>query len=161
MIKNEKIKASEVRLTGINGEDLGIVPTVEALALAKQLRVDLVCDSLMQSPPPCRLIGAGAVRQEAQQARREGRESKLKEIRLTPSIEDHDYETKRNQALKLLQGGDRVLLNVKLTGKEGARAKALLEELLRDLKEAGWAKTGIAVSGKQAQVEVVPLGGGQ
>lgn len=56
MIKNEKIRAAEVELTGLNGEQLGIVPTSEALAMAKRLKVDLVCLSLMSSPPPCKLI---------------------------------------------------------------------------------------------------------
>ena len=59
MIKNEKIKASEVHVTGLLGEDLGVMSTKEALLLAKQLKVDLVCTSLMSSPPPCKLIGAG------------------------------------------------------------------------------------------------------
>ncbi|GCL74221.1 hypothetical protein [Paenibacillus naphthalenovorans] len=67
MIMNEKNKASEFHLTGPNGEDLGIVPTKKALAMAQKLKVDLVCTSFMSSPPPCRLIGAGAARQEAQQ----------------------------------------------------------------------------------------------
>lgn len=67
MLMNEKIKASEVRLTGLSGEDLGILPTSEALAMAKKLRVDLVCTSLMSSPPPCKLIGAGDAKKEKQQ----------------------------------------------------------------------------------------------
>lgn len=95
MIKNEKIRAAEVELTGLNGEQLGIVPTSEALAMAKRLKVDLVCLSLMSSPPPCKLIGAGAAKQEAQQARKTERQPKVKEIRLTPQIEDRDYETKK------------------------------------------------------------------
>lgn len=70
MIKNEKIKAAEVQLTGLNGEDLGVMSTQEALLLAKQHKVDLVCLSLMTSPPPCKLIGAGAAKAEAQQAKK-------------------------------------------------------------------------------------------
>lgn len=65
MIKNEKIKATEVQLTGLNGEDLGVMSTQEALLLAKRHKVDLVCLSLMTSPPPCKLIGAGAAKAEA------------------------------------------------------------------------------------------------
>src|SRR5262245_58650268 len=95
LILNEKIKASEVRLKGLQGEDLGIVPTSEALQMAKSLKVDLVCESLMSSPPPCRLIRAGAAKEEAQQERKREREPKLKEIRLSPQIEDHDLDTKK------------------------------------------------------------------
>jgi translation initiation factor IF-3 len=157
MIKNEKIKAFEVLLTGVNGEDLGIMPTSEALAMARKLKVDLVCTSLMSSPPPCRLIGAGAAKQEAQQARKQERAPKLKEIRLTPHIEEHDYDTKLQQAERILKAGDAVLLVVKIQGKEGAKAKELLEALLKDLKPSGKPKTGIQLSGKQAAVQLDPL----
>lgn len=157
MIMNEKIKASEVQLTGIDGEDLGVVPTAEALAMAKKLKVDLVCMSLMSSPPPCKLVGRGAVKQEAQQARKREREPKLKEIRLTPQIEDHDYETKKQQAERILKSGDAVLFVVRIQGKEGAKAKELLESLLKALSSAGRKKTGIQLSGKQAAVQIDPL----
>jgi translation initiation factor IF-3 len=156
MIMNEKIKAAEVRLTGMDGEDLGVVPTAEALALARKLKVDLVCESLLSSPPPCRLIGRGAAKQEKQQSRKPGREPKLKEIRLTPHIEEHDYETKRQQAERMLKSGDAVQLVVRIQGKEGAKAKELLEALLKDLNHAGSKKTGIQLSGKQASVQIDP-----
>ncbi|MFD1885712.1 translation initiation factor IF-3 [Paenibacillus wenxiniae] len=158
MIKNEKIKASEVYVTGIEGEDLGIMPTAEALKLAKQLKVDLVCTSLLSSPPPCQLIGAGAARQKQQQDAKRDRPAKLKEIRLTASIEDHDYETKQQQARRLLQSGHAVMLVVK-TGntKQSTAARKLLEDLLRDLKADGRPTTGIQVSGKQSMVQLDPL----
>ena len=154
MIKNEQIKASEVALTGIDGEDFGIVPTEEALAMAKRLKVDLVCTSLMSSPPPCRLVGADRAKREAQQAAKQARAPKTKEIRLTPHIEEHDYDTKRSQAERILKDGDSVQFVVKLQGKEGPQAKALLERLIGDLKGEGRPKTGIQVSGKQAAVQV-------
>lgn len=157
MIMNEKIKASEVWLTGLNGEDMGIVPTSEALALAKKLKVDLVCTSLMSSPPPCKLIGAGAAKQEAQLASKAKRQPKLKEIRLTPQIEEHDYDTKMQQAQRILKSGDSVLLVVRIQGKEGARAKELLEALIKDLSPAGRKKTGIQLNGKQAVVQIDPF----
>lgn len=157
MIMNEKIKAAEVQLTGIDGEDLGVVPTAEALALARRLKVDLVCTSLMSSPPPCRLVGAGAAKREAQQARKQERASKLKELRLTPYIEEHDLETKTQQAQRMLKSGDAVLLVVRIQGKEGERAKALLEAMVKELRPAGRPRTGIQVSGKQAAVQIDPL----
>lgn len=157
MIMNEKIKAAEVLLTGIDGEDLGIVSTAEALAMAKRLKVDLVCTSLMSSPPPCRLVGAGKAREEAQQARKMSQAPKVKEIRLTPNIEEHDYETKKQQAERILTSGDAVLLVVKIQGKEGPKAKELLEGLLKELSGIGRKQTGIQLSGKQAAVQVDPL----
>jgi translation initiation factor IF-3 len=161
MIMNDKIKAFEVRLTGANGEDLGVVPTSEALAMAKKLKVDLVCDSLMSNPPPCRLTGRSnakqAALQEKQQARKRELPPKVKEIRLTPHIEDHDYDTKKNQAERILSGGDAVLLEVRVQGKEGAHAKELLERLIRDLAHCGQKQTGIQLSGKQAAVQLNPF----
>lgn len=154
MIKNEGIKASEVALTGLDGEDLGVVPTADALAMAKRLKVDLVCTSLLSSPPPCRLISADQAKRTAQQAAKQARAPKVKELRLTPQIEEHDYDTKLSQAARILKAGDSVLLVVKLKGKEGPQAKALLERLLADLKPAGKPKTGIQLSGKQAAVQV-------
>ncbi|GFZ90830.1 translation initiation factor IF-3 [Paenibacillus marchantiophytorum] len=161
MIKNEKIKASEVHLTGLHGEDLGTMPTKEALALAKQLKVDLICTSLMSSPPPCKLIGSGQAKQEAlqekQQARKKDQPLKVKELRLTPHIEDHDLDTKRQQAERILKAGDAVMLVVKISGKEGAKAKELLENLVKDLSASGRKQTGIQLSGKQAAVQLDPL----
>ena len=161
LIMNEAIKASEVLLTGLNGESLGVVSREEALAIAKELKVDLICDSLMSSPPPCRLVGRGAAKREKDQAGKEARQQsgqvKVKEIRLSANIEDHDYDTKCRQAEKLLSAGNGVLMVVKITGKEGPAAKALLERLTADLKASGKKKTGIQVSGKQAAVELLPL----
>lgn len=157
MIKNEKIKAAEVELTGLNGESLGVLATSEALAMARKLKVDLVCTSLYASPPPCRLIGAGAAREEEQQAKKKERAPKVKEIRLTPSIEDHDYEVKRTQAERILKAGDSPLLVVAVKGKEGPAAKELLERLIKDLAGYGRKTTGIQLSGKQAAVQLNPL----
>ncbi|MNI09279.1 Translation initiation factor IF-3 [compost metagenome] len=162
MILNETIKASEVHLTGLKGEDLGIISTIEALALAKKLKVDLVCTSLMSSPPPCKLIGRGAAKQAAgqdnQQARKKEQPLKVKEVRLTAGIEQHDYETKRNQAEKMLKAGNAVQLVVRLNNsKEGVKGKELIEGLLKELAVVGKKHTGIQVSGKQAAVQVNPL----
>ncbi|MBD7970767.1 translation initiation factor IF-3 [Paenibacillus gallinarum] len=156
MIKNEKIKASEVHVTGLAGEDLGLMSTSEALKLAKELKVDLVCTSLMTSPPPCKLIGAGAAKQEALAEKRKDRAPKTKEIRLTPHIEEHDYDTKKTQMERILKTGDIVKLVVKIQGKQGEAAKKLLEDFIRDLKPLGKPSTGIQLSGKQAVVELHP-----
>jgi translation initiation factor IF-3 len=159
MILNEQIKASEVQLTGLQGENLGIVSRAEALALAKKFKVDLVCTSIMTNPPPCRLISRGAARQNADQANSKTRNEatmKVKEIRLTANIEANDYETKQRQAEKLLASGCAVQLVVKLQGKEGPKSKDLLEQMLKDLAPGGTKATGIQVSGKQAAVRVNP-----
>ena len=160
MLMNEKIRASEVELTGLGGEPLGIVSREEALALAKKEKADLVCDSLMSSPPLCRLAARGQAKRQAPLTQKgEGSALKTKEIRLTAQIEEHDYETKQRQIEKLLQSGQSAQLVVRLKGRrgEGDQAKALLQRLIADLREAGKAQTGIQVSGKQAAVVVEPL----
>ncbi|GAB1155295.1 hypothetical protein YWY31_13200 [Paenibacillus illinoisensis] len=161
MIKNEKIKASEIELTGLNGEDLGIMSTKEALALAKQHKVDLVCLSLMTSPPPCKLIRAGAAKEEAQQEKKKSGKSpdkrKVKEIRLNLQMEDHDRDTKQSQAERILKKGDSVKLVIQVHGsKEGAAGKEWAEQLSKSLAEYGTKTTGIQVSGKQVVVQLDP-----
>ncbi|QAV19935.1 translation initiation factor IF-3 [Paenibacillus chitinolyticus] len=160
LIMNEKIKAAEVELTGLNGENLGVMPREEALKLAKAANADLVCTSLMSSPPPCKLAARGtakqAVQKDKQAARRQDMPLKVKELRLTVHIEDHDYETKQRQAEKLLASGNAVQLVVRIQGKEGPKAKELLERLVKDLSASGTKETNIQVSGKQAAVRVNP-----
>lgn len=162
VLMNEQIKASEVQLTGLDGEPLGIVPREEALALARRHNADLVCLSLMSSPPLCRLALRGTGKAAALKEKRNagaGKSLKVKEIRLTAGIEEHDYETKKRQAEKLLSSGHAVQLAVRLQGpKQGAEAKALLEKLSADLASAGTRATGIQVSGKGASVQLKPLG---
>ncbi|PYE50145.1 translation initiation factor IF-3 [Paenibacillus barcinonensis] len=163
IIKNEKIKAAEVQLTGLNGEDLGVMSTREALALAKQYKVDLVCMSLMSSPPPCKLIGAGAARDEAQQAKKQAGKSpdkrKVKEIRLQLQMEDHDRDVKQSQAERILKKGDSVKFVIQVHGaKEGEAGKVWAEELCKALKDVGSRTTGIQVSGKQVVVQLDPIG---
>jgi translation initiation factor IF-3 len=81
----------------------------------------------------------------------------VKEIRLTANTEEHDYETKQRQAEKLLASGNAVQLVVKIQGKEGPKAKELLERLVKDLATVGKKETGLQLSGKQAAVKVNPL----
>jgi len=163
LLMNDKIRASEVHVTGLKGEDLGVMRREEALALAKELKADLVCTSLMSSPPPCKLAAKGQAKAEKSQEQRQNRlgdggaKLKMKELRLTPHIEEHDYDTKLRQAGKLLQAGNGVQLVVKAQSKEAQQAKALLERMTADLAAFGKKKTGIQVSGKGASVEVLPL----
>lgn len=164
---NEQIKADEVVLTGLAGEKLGVVSKSEALAMARSQGVDLVCTSLMSSPPPCSLVAKGKGKALAQKetaanknvgraARNSGKE-KVKELRFTAHIEEHDYDTKLRQADKHLRSGKPVQLVVKASGaKEAPVAKAVLERLLVDLKEAGVKDTGIQTGGKGSQVKLNP-----
>lgn len=164
---NEQIKAAEVELTGLKGEKLGTVSRSEALSKARAAGADLVCTSLMSSPPPCSLVAKGKGKAAAQAARKGSTsrpqqgsgssQEKVKELRFTAHIEEHDYDTKLRQADKHLRSGKPVQLVVKSSGsKEAAAAKAVLERLVADLKEAGTKASGLQTSGKGAQVRVNP-----
>lgn len=166
---NEQIKAFEVVLTGLKGEQLGIMSRTEALAIAKSAGADLVCTSLMSSPPPCSLMAKGKAKAAAQRetaARKstagqpaggKGKPEKVKELRFTAHIEEHDYDTKLRQADKHLRSGKPVQLVVKASGaKEATAAKAVIERLVADLKEAGVKDTGIQSGGKGSQVKLNP-----
>ncbi|KNB73041.1 translation initiation factor IF-3 [Brevibacillus reuszeri] len=160
MIMNEKIKAEEVQLTGIQGEDLGIVPTKKALQMAKELRVDLVCISLLSSPPLCQLVGSSDYKQQVNKESAKNKKVekgvKVKEIRLSAFIEDHDYDTKKRQAERILSSGDCVQLIVRLEKKESKEAKQLVEQLVRDLSHCSKQDKGIQVSGKQVIAVLLP-----
>ncbi|MEK4519481.1 translation initiation factor IF-3 [Paenibacillus sp. FSL P2-0089] len=166
VLMNEQIKAAEVELTGLKGEKLGTVSRSEALSKARAAGADLVCTSLMSSPPPCSLVAKGKGKAAAQAARKDttrpqqgggSTREKVKELRFTAHIEEHDYDTKLRQADKHLRSGKPVQLVVKSSGaKEAAAAKAVLERLVADLKEAGTKASGLQTSGKGAQVRVNP-----
>ncbi|MGZ0040390.1 translation initiation factor IF-3 [Paenibacillus ottowii] len=163
---NEQIKADEVVLTGLSGENLGVVSKSEALAMARSQGADLVCTSLMSSPPPCSLVAKGkgkalvqkkAGASKTNNGRAASGKEKVKELRFTAHIEEHDYDTKLRQADKQLCSGKPVQLVVKAPGaKEAPIAKALLERLLGDLKEVGVKETGIQTGGKGSQVKLNP-----
>ncbi|MFB5268254.1 translation initiation factor IF-3 [Paenibacillus enshidis] len=168
---NEQIKASEVVLTGLHGENLGVFSREEALSMARTQGLDLVCTSLMSSPPPCSLVAKGKGKALSQQKKAaagkakadsgkpagKNAKEKVKELRFTAHIEEHDYDTKLRQADKHLRSGKPVQLVVRASGaKEAAAAKAVLERLLADLKETGVKETGIQTSGKGSQVKVNP-----
>ena len=165
---NEQIRASEVDLTGLRGQKIGVVSREEALAMARSEGADLVCTSLMSSPPPCSLMPKGKAKAAAQKQASAGKagtgrpmggssKEKVKELRFTAHIEEHDYETKLRQADKHLRSGKPVLLVVKATGaKEAVASKTVVERLLADLKEVGLKETGIQTGGKGSQVKVNP-----
>ncbi|MED1721604.1 translation initiation factor IF-3 [Brevibacillus parabrevis] len=160
MIVNEQIKAAEVSLTGVDGEDLGIVATKVALQMAKEQGVDLVCLSLATSPPPCQLVNRTDHKEQLNREKAKQRKAekgmKVKELRLSAFIEDHDYETKKRQAEKILAAGDAVQLTVRLEKKESQEAKKLVEGLVKELAHCGKQDKGIQVSGKQVVAVLLP-----
>src|SRR6478736_357956 len=139
---NEQIRISPVRLIGAEGEQLGIVPTSQALEKAREAGLDLVEMAADERPPVCKILDYGKMRfQNSQKGNKAGRarQQKLKEIRVRPKTGDHDVETKVVQARKFLEHKDKVLVYVVFKGRElqhieeGRRIITGILEKLQDL----------------------------
>jgi len=137
---NEQIRLSPIRLIGAGGEQLGIIPTVEAMTMAREQNLDLVEVSASERPPVCKLMDYGKFRysQTRKSTKTKTHQQKLKEIRVRPKTGEHDVETKVNQARKFLEHNDKVQVNVLFRGREmqhieeGQRIMAHILELLLD-----------------------------
>ena len=119
---NEEIREREVRLVDDEGNQLGVVATNQAIDLAISKRLDLVKVAPNAKPPVCRLMDYGKYRYDMEKKEKEARKKQkvinIKELRLTPNIEDHDLNTKANRAIDFVKNGDRVKVAVRFRGRE-------------------------------------------
>jgi translation initiation factor IF-3 len=104
----------------VNGEQLGVVPTAQALEMAREAQLDLVEVAAQERPPVCRIMDYGKYRYQQSRKKEKGKvhQQKLKEIRVRPKTGEHDIEVKVNQARKFLEHKDKVLVNVLFRGRE-------------------------------------------
>lgn len=118
---NEGIRAREVRLIGQNGDQLGIKSRQEALEIAGRANLDLVLVAANAKPPVCRIMDYGKFRFEQQKKEKEARKNQkiinLKEVRLSPTIDEHDFNTKLRNAIKFLEKGDKVKASIRFKGR--------------------------------------------
>ncbi|WP_112181579.1 MULTISPECIES: translation initiation factor IF-3 [Paraliobacillus] len=118
---NEKIRAREVRLIDSNGDQLGVKSRQEALEIAQTRELDLVLVAPTAKPPVCRIMDFGKFRFEQQKKEKEARKKQkiinLKEVRLSPGIEEHDFNTKLRNARKFLDKGDKVKVSIRFRGR--------------------------------------------
>ncbi len=130
---NDEIRAREVRLVGDEGEQLGIVALRDALTIAQERRVDLVEVSPTARPPVCRLMDYGKFKYEQAKRDRESRKKQkvvsVKEIKMRPTIEEHDFEVKVRSAQKFLAEGDKVKCTMIFRGREIVHASKGQETL--------------------------------
>ena len=121
MMVNEGIRAREVRLIGQNGDQLGIKSKYDALEIASKANLDLVMVAANAKPPVCRIMDYGKFRFEQQKKDKEARKKQkiisLKEVRLSPSIEENDFNTKLRNARKFLEKGDKVKASIRFKGR--------------------------------------------
>ena len=160
---NEEIRDSEVRVIDQDGSQLGIMSSSDALDAAIKRNLDLVKISPQANPPVCKIMDYGKYRFELAKKEKENRKNQkvvnLKEVRLSPSIDNHDFETKLKNACKFLKNGDKVKVSVRFRGREIHHA-ALGEELLARFAE-GAAEFGTVdkkpkLEGKNMAVIITP-----
>lgn len=135
---NEDIRAKEVRVIDTDGSQLGILPIRDALAAAAAKNLDLVDISPNAVPPVCKIMDFGKYRYEQSKREKEARKNQkvvdVKEIRLGLSIDTHDFETKGNQAIRFIKGGDKVKVSIRFRGREFGHPEIGIEIMERFAK---------------------------
>ena len=125
---NGQIREKEVQLIGENGEKLGVIPTKEALEKAMDKNLDLVLVAPNGKPPVCKIMNYGKYKFEQSKKEKEAKKKQktleLKELRVTPNIEEHDFEFKAKNARKFLEDGNKVKITVRFRGREVNNAKS-------------------------------------
>ncbi|WP_369415035.1 translation initiation factor IF-3 [Nocardioides jiangxiensis] len=152
---NDRIRVPEVRLVGPNGETVGIVPTNEALKLAQEADLDLVEIAPQGKPPVCKLMDYGKFKYENAQKARDARRNQtnviIKEMKLRPKIDGHDYETKKGHVVRFLKAGDKVKITIMFRGREQHRPELgyrLLQKLAEDVQELGFVESNPKQDGR-------------
>ncbi len=161
---NEKIRAREVRLIDVNGEQLGVKSRNEALDIAAKANLDLVMVAPNAKPPVCRIMDYGKYRYEQQKKEKEARKNqtiiKLKEVRLSPGIEEHDFNTKLRNARKFLTKGDKVKASVRFRGRAITHkelGQKVLERLAEECQDVATIETKPKMEGRNMFMMLAPL----
>ena len=161
---NEKIRVSEVRLVGADGQQVGVVPTSQALEQAREADLDLVEVAPDARPPVARLLDYSKYKYEQEQkakaARRHQQEVNVREIKFRPKIADHDYETKKGHVKRFLNQKDKVKITIMFRGREQAhpeRGRMLLGRLFDDLDEMAVIEQQPLQEGRNMTMMLAPL----
>ncbi|MEU7004395.1 translation initiation factor IF-3 [Nonomuraea sp. NPDC046570] len=160
---NERIRVPEVRLVGPNGEQVGIVSIHDALKLAQESDLDLVEVAATARPPVCKLMDYGKFKYESAMKAREARKNQahtiIKEIKLRPKIDPHDYETKKGHVVRFLKAGDKVKVTIMFRGREQSRPELgfrLLQRLAQDVTELGFVESQPKQDGRNMIMVIGP-----
>ncbi|NYG56034.1 translation initiation factor IF-3 [Nocardioides perillae] len=148
---------------GPNGETVGIVPTADALRLAQEADLDLVEIAPQGKPPVCKLMDYGKFKYENAQKAREARRNQtnvvIKEMKLRPKIDQHDYETKKGHVVRFLRAGDKVKITIMFRGREQHRPELgfrLLQRLAEDVTDLGFVETTPKQDGRNMTMVLGP-----
>ncbi len=160
---NDRIHVNEVRLVGPNGEQVGIVRIDDALRLAREADLDLVEVAPQARPPVCKLMDYGTYKYETAQKARDSRRNQtntvIKEMKLRPKIDEHDYETKKGHVVRFLRGGDKVKITIMFRGREQSRPELgfnLLKKLADDVAEDGYVESAPKQDGRNMLMVLAP-----
>ena len=139
---NERIRDKEVRLVSETGEQLGIMSSKDALRMAREAELDLVKIAPKAKPPVCKIIDYGKYRYELarkeKEARKKQRKMEVKEVKLSPNIDQNDLNTKANHARKFIERGDKVKVTLRFRGREMAHvnfSKQILDNFCEKLED--------------------------
>ncbi len=164
MIVNEKIRAKEVRLIDSNGDQLGVKSKNEALDIAANANLDLVMVAPNAKPPVCRIMDYGKYRFEQQKKEKEQRKNQkvinVKEVRLSPGIEEHDFNTKLRNARKFLTKGDKVKVAVRFRGRAITHkelGQEVLERMAEECKDLSTVETKPKMEGRNMFMMLAPV----
>ena len=160
---NEEIRAREVRVIGSDGEQLGIMSGREAQQLAYEKHLDLVEIAPTAKPPVCRIMDYGKYRYEQQKREKESRKKQktfdIKEVKLRPGIEEHDFNVKFKNAVRFLEDGDKVKVTIMFRGRELSHpelGEVLLNKMAAQLKEMAVVERQPKLEGKNLIMIVAP-----
>ena len=160
---NEMIEAAEVRLIGADGEQIGVVTRDDALDRAANIGLDLVIVADNADPPVCKIIDYGKFKYEEQKKKNEARKKQktidVKEIKLRPNIDSHDYDVKMRSMEKFLGEGDKVKVTMRFRGREMAHQNLGLDVLHRvrdDLEEKSKIEQFPKMEGRQMVMVLAP-----
>ncbi|MBA1434622.1 translation initiation factor IF-3 [Bombilactobacillus bombi] len=164
MIVNEKIRAREVRVISVGGEQLGVKSKSEALRLAEQAHLDLVVVSPNAKPPVARIMDYGKYRFELQKKDREARKKQkivsIKEVRLSPTIEQNDFDTKLKNARKFLEKGAKVKVSIRFRGRAITHkeiGRDVLEKMAAATKDVATVITHPKMDGRSMFLMLAPI----
>ena len=159
---NEQIRITPIRLIGPAGEQVGVIPTSQALEMAREAQLDLVEVAAQEKPPVCKILDYGKFKfQQKQKAKEKTKthQQKLKEIRLRPKTDSHDVETKIQQARKFLTHKDKVLIYVMYKGRELQHieeGKRVLIHMLEKLIDLAKVEKTPSMEGKRMSTMLAP-----
>lgn len=162
-IINEAVEASEVLLIGADGEQVGVVPTTEAMAMAQEASLDLVQIAGDSTPVVCKIMDYGKhlfdIKKKRAASKKKQKQTQVKEMKFRPGTEDGDYQVKLRNLVRFLENGDKAKVTLRYRGREMAHQELgidLLKRVEKDLEELGSVEQFPKMEGRQLTMVIAP-----